>query len=67
MRGSKTARATSLALANLCVEVRCCGLETASVDRIEISNILGATLLVISIAMAIYFWRRRDEVEGDSC
>jgi uncharacterized protein len=26
----------------------------------------GAALLVISIAMAIYFWRRRDEVEGDS-
>jgi membrane protease YdiL (CAAX protease family) len=25
----------------------------------------GAALLVISIAMAIYLWRRRDEVEGD--
>jgi hypothetical protein len=24
----------------------------------------GAALHVISIAMAIYFWRRRDEVEG---
>ena len=27
----------------------------------------GAALLVISIAMAIYFWRRRDDVVGDSC
>jgi membrane protease YdiL (CAAX protease family) len=26
----------------------------------------GAALLLISIAMAIYFWRRRDEVEGDN-
>jgi hypothetical protein len=33
VRGSKTARATSSALANPCVEVRCCGLGTASVDR----------------------------------
>jgi ketosteroid isomerase-like protein len=27
----------------------------------------GAALLVISTAMATYFWRRRDEVEGGSC
>jgi hypothetical protein len=33
VRGSKTARATSSALANPCVEVPCCGLGTASVDR----------------------------------
>jgi len=26
----------------------------------------GAALLLISIAMALYFWRRRDEVEGDN-
>jgi hypothetical protein len=24
----------------------------------------GAVLLVLSVAMAIYFWRRRDEVES---
>ena len=26
----------------------------------------GAALLVISISIAVYFWRRRDEVEGDN-
>ena len=26
----------------------------------------GAALLLISITMALYFWRRRDEVEGDN-
>jgi membrane protease YdiL (CAAX protease family) len=26
----------------------------------------GAALLVVSILMAVYFWRRRDEVEGDN-
>jgi hypothetical protein len=26
----------------------------------------GAVLLVLSILMAIYFWRRRDEVESDN-
>ena len=31
------------------------------------SGEFGAALLVISIAMAIYFWMRRDEVEGHSC
>jgi membrane protease YdiL (CAAX protease family) len=30
-----------------------------------IAGEFGAALLLISIAMAIYFWRRRGEVEGD--
>jgi len=31
-----------------------------------VANEFGAAILVISILMAVYFWRRRDEVEtGD--
>jgi hypothetical protein len=32
----------------------------------NVAGEFGAALLLISITIALYFWRRRDEVEGDN-